>query len=32
LFIYDNNIPEAERQKIESWLPNCDIIWEDPYF
>ena len=25
---YNNNIPEAERQKIESWLPNCYIYWE----
>ena len=31
LYIYDNNIPEAEIQKIESWLPNCEIIWENPY-
>ena len=30
LYIYDNDIPEAERQKIESWLPNCEIIWEEP--
>ena len=30
LFIYDNNIPDAERQKIESWLPYCEIIWEEP--
>ena len=30
LDLYDNDIPEAERQKIESWLPNCEIIWEEP--
>ena len=29
LSLYDNNIPEAERQKIESWLPNCYIYWEE---
>ena len=31
LRLYDNELPEAERQKIESWLPNCEIIWENPY-
>ena len=30
LWLFDNDIPEAERQKIESWLPNCEIIWEEP--
>ena len=29
LSLYNNNIPEAERQKIESWLPNCKIRWEE---
>ena len=30
LDLYDD-IPEAERQKIKSWLPNCEVIWENQY-
>ena len=31
LRLYDNEIPEAEIKKIDSWFPNCEIIWEEPY-
>ena len=30
LDLYDD-IPEAERKKIKSWLPNCEVIWENQY-